>query len=735
MLGHGQICLGRPADMPYSDPTPTSAETVKLLREPALIRAATAAGMLFALLIVVLYSHQDYVETVARNQQRATLLASVVEAYSGRVFKETEAAMQSAALISGLEKSDAASSGAFYKIQHNRAPHLKALLVETDNGNYIGGAEDGYRAALQAWANEQDGASQRLFVGNLMNIDAAGARVPFLPMRLTLAEPRRTVLAAIGADLLLPLHKAAGYGPDTLSVLLSADGQKIVARAPYLQKAIGLDVSNAPLYETPPAGPPSGIRYGPTPADGVERVMAYRQMPDYNVRAYGGIERDGAMQPWYDRLKRSIAAFIGVAAVLLLLARYAWHRVDSEVATRRALRDKDAEIRSTLRSLAEGVVVQDTSGQILGWNPAALTILGLTAEQISGRTSFDPAWRAVDTHGAELPGDQHPAIIALATGEAQHHFIMGIDSVGRTRRWLSVNSIPIIIDGKVVRAVTSFSDITIEMDREQDLRELNHELEARVARRTEALENTGRNLQASLVALEARALAQQRLIYILSHDLREPLNGIINFTRVLTETEQEALSAPGKKYFSFISASAVRMKVLLDDLLKYVRLEAGDVTPVEINLAALLEEIRVDVHDAIEKNGAVLVVKAPVKFTGDISLIRILLQNLITNAIKFVPSGRVPHVSVTATSTDDSCVISVHDNGIGIPADKLDRVFDLFARLHQRTKFEGTGLGLSICRRIVEIHHGTIVVTSDLNLGSTFTVTLPLHFAVSERSI
>ena len=114
---------------------------------------------------------------------------------------------------------------------------------------------------------------------------------------------------------------------------------------------------------------------------------------------------------------------------------------------------------------------------------------------------------------------------------------------------------------------------------------------------------------------------------------------------------------------------------------------------------------------------------------------RILLQNLVTNAIKFVPPDRKPHVSISATADQRACVITVKDNGIGIPEDSLDSIFDLFARLNHRSKFEGTGLGLAICRRIVEMHHGDITVSSELHRGSTFVVTLPLTFRSMKRSL
>ena len=111
---------------------------------------------------------------------------------------------------------------------------------------------------------------------------------------------------------------------------------------------------------------------------------------------------------------------------------------------------------------------------------------------------------------------------------------------------------------------------------------------------------------------------------------------------------------------------------------------------------------------------------------GDASLLSQLFQNLLSNALKFMPAGRVPQVRVSAVTEGSHARITVSDNGIGISPEHLERLFQPFARLHLRKEYEGTGLGLAISRQIAQRHGGDIAVAAELDQGSRFLVTLPL---------
>jgi signal transduction histidine kinase len=177
------------------------------------------------------------------------------------------------------------------------------------------------------------------------------------------------------------------------------------------------------------------------------------------------------------------------------------------------------------------------------------------------------------------------------------------------------------------------------------------------------------------------------------------------------------------------------MKVLLNDLINLMRLDGHVVERRPVDLNGVMAEVRADLDLAISRSGGRVECGDLPAVVGDESLLRILLQNLVANAIKFARSGVPPVIRVECSSTAESHEIRVKDNGIGIPADHLEGVFEMFTRLNSRKRFEGTGLGLSICRRIVEMHNGRITATSEPGLGSCFRLQLSaLRAAVTKET-
>ena len=234
-------------------------------------------------------------------------------------------------------------------------------------------------------------------------------------------------------------------------------------------------------------------------------------------------------------------------------------------------------------------------------------------------------------------------------------------------------------------------------------------------------------LSQSLAALEEKTLAQQRFIHILSHDLREPLNTIINFSSLLTDPQQrERPAETAQRYLGFIHQGGERMRTLLDDLLGYVRLESTPLQRVVFNLGSVMDEVAADLADAAARRHARLIWAELPELWAERSLLRVLLQNLVSNALKFARAGVPPRIEVTAQTCEGQWRIAVTDNGIGIPPDQCDRIFDLFGRLHSRKEFEGTGMGLATCRRIAELHGGSIEVRPAApGPGSCFCIVLP----------
>ncbi|MBL8380316.1 MAG: PAS domain-containing protein [Burkholderiales bacterium] len=240
-----------------------------------------------------------------------------------------------------------------------------------------------------------------------------------------------------------------------------------------------------------------------------------------------------------------------------------------------------------------------------------------------------------------------------------------------------------------------------------------------------ALVERGEELAATVASLENRTLAQQRFIHILSHDLREPLNSIVNFATLLDVDHGGALDPAARDCLNRILGGGRRLKNLLDDLLELVRLEQLPAASAPVPLAELITEISEDLAATIQRTGTRLTTGALPVIGGERHLLRILLQNLIANAIKFCREGVAPGIACEAIASAGGHEIRITDNGIGIPAAQLESVFEVFRRLHSRKAYEGTGLGLAICRRIAELHGGRIWATSEPGQGSCFHVWLP----------
>ena len=214
----------------------------------------------------------------------------------------------------------------------------------------------------------------------------------------------------------------------------------------------------------------------------------------------------------------------------------------------------------------------------------------------------------------------------------------------------------------------------------------------------------------------------------MSHELRTPLNAIIGFSDLLQEQLATTLTDRQKRYVHNIRDGGGHLLRLINDVLDLSKVEAGrvEVRPEPITLDALLNPVVAAAREAARTQGVHLEVTAPdeLQLHVDAGRIRQVLYNLLSNAIKFTPAGG--HVELRVATDDNALDLVVADSGIGIPADKYDRVFRTFERLNEgRSQASGTGLGLALTKRLVELHGGSIDFTSSEGQGSTFRVRLP----------
>ena len=282
------------------------------------------------------------------------------------------------------------------------------------------------------------------------------------------------------------------------------------------------------------------------------------------------------------------------------------------------------------------------------------------------------------------------------------------------------------IESQLTQAIRELEirNFEISTGRDQALTELHERERGELALRqkTEELARSNRDLEqfASLAA----------------HDLQEPLHSIQVFLDLLRVKHGASLNEQGQGYLSRVTKAASRMQQLIEGLLVYSRIDAPDSNGMSLSLREIVEEILTDLAANIEELQAEIHVGNLPMIHGDPLQIRQLLQNLIGNALKFHKHGVAPIIHISGMMIQNRrhsgsgkqkslCQIEIQDQGIGISAEHLDRIFGMFKRLHRKDEYEGTGIGLAVCQRIADQCGGGISVRSIFGEGSTFTVTLP----------
>jgi PAS domain S-box-containing protein len=240
----------------------------------------------------------------------------------------------------------------------------------------------------------------------------------------------------------------------------------------------------------------------------------------------------------------------------------------------------------------------------------------------------------------------------------------------------------------------------------------------------EALAATARELRLRAAELERSNAELEQFAYVASHDLSEPLRMVAGFVQLLSDRYEGRLDGDADEFIGYTVDGVRRMQSLIDDLLAYSRV-GRSVHDERVELDDVLEDARAALRGVIADREATIETEALPAVIGDARELRQVMQNLLSNAMKFVASDKTPQVSVSAARRGDMWEVSVSDNGIGIASQHAERIFKMFQRLHGRDSYEGTGIGLAICKKIVERHGGTIGVEPVEGGGSVFRFTAP----------
>jgi two-component system, sensor histidine kinase len=226
-----------------------------------------------------------------------------------------------------------------------------------------------------------------------------------------------------------------------------------------------------------------------------------------------------------------------------------------------------------------------------------------------------------------------------------------------------------------------------------------------------------------------RRLAQysdevERFAYAASHDLQTPLRTIVRFAQRLQEKYGALLSGEGQEYLCYVVQGSRDLHRLIEDLLEYTKIGRSDVPMVPVSLTDAVQQACSQLQTEIDIRRAVVDCGALPTVQGHREQLEEMFRQLIDNAIKFQP-GAAPVVSIAAAAVGDSWEIRVSDRGIGIEPQHLARIFEPYRRLHRADEYPGSGIGLAICRKVAQLHGGTVRAQSVAGTGTTIIVTLP----------
>lgn len=283
-----------------------------------------------------------------------------------------------------------------------------------------------------------------------------------------------------------------------------------------------------------------------------------------------------------------------------------------------------------------------------------------------------------------------------------------------------------VIDKVKAFAVGGVDYITKPFQVEEVLARVEHQLTIR--RLQKQLQNQNFRLQQLNEDLKRSNQELEQFAYIVSHDLQQPLQTITGFAELmLTLKSQINLEEEAEEYVLPILDEGMRLQQLIKNLLHYSRVGTKQAAFEAIDCNIILEETLSNLSLAIQESGAIITSeKLPMVF-GDRLQLGQLFQNLIANAVKYHRPGIPPQITVSVMPKNQNWQFGIHDNGIGIPADKTQRIFQIFQRLHTQQEYPGNGIGLAICRKIIDRHRGDIWVESDLGVATSFYFTLPIY--------
>lgn len=358
---------------------------------------------------------------------------------------------------------------------------------------------------------------------------------------------------------------------------------------------------------------------------------------------------------------------------------------------------------SLLNLTHDTIFVRDMNDIITYWNRGAAELYGWREDEAIGK------------HSQQLLQTDYP----LPMAEVREELLRTGRWEGELRKTRADGSRVFVASrwslredeqGHPVAILETNNDISDRKHREEEIRKLNHELEKRST-----------DLEASNKELEAFA-------YSVSHDLRAPLRHMAGYTELLQKNVSSLLDEKSLRYIKTILDSAKRMGALIDDLLAFSRIGRAETRQRPVSLEELVKEVLPDLQRETEGREIAWSIGAMPDAFGDRPMLRLVLVNLIANAVKFTRTRPRAEIQIGCLERKtDGVVVFVRDNGVGFDMRYAHKLFGVFQRLHQSGTFEGTGIGLATVQRIIHRHGGRVWAEGVVDGGATFFFSLPGH--------
>ncbi|MDP3873601.1 MAG: PAS domain S-box protein [Methyloversatilis sp.] len=373
----------------------------------------------------------------------------------------------------------------------------------------------------------------------------------------------------------------------------------------------------------------------------------------------------------------------------------------------RAVEQERTHLRTLFATLPDLVWLKSPEGVYLSCNRQFERLCGRAEAELLGRTDYE----LFSKEEADLFRSHDE--LAMRTGQnSVNEEWVTMRETGERMRLQTIKTPMHDADGKLVGVLGIARDITEFRETQDSLRELNRDLEQRVADRTQALSDAMKELES--------------FSYAVSHDLKAPLRGIDGYSKILLEDYGDRFDEQGQRFLANIRNGTRQMHALIEDLLAYSRMERRSLEASRVDLGEVMRNVLHRRSEEIAAASVQIVGEVPsITVRADHQGVEMVLRNLLDNALKFSRDATPAVVTLHGAVRDGRAHLSVRDNGIGFDMKYHERIFEIFQRLHRNEEFSGTGVGLALVRKAMQRMDGRVWAESVPGEGATFHLEFP----------